>query len=68
MKDLSIMDLLLRLDLAVQTAEAAADPDMQRLWEQNAAYLRRRAHAQMKEQGLRTGSRTGTETSGGDEE
>ena len=48
MKDLSIMELLLRLDLAVQTAEAAADPDMQRLWEQNAAYLRRRAHAQMK--------------------
>ena len=58
-KDLSIMDLLHRLDLAVQAAEAAADPDMQRLWKQNAAYLRRRAHA---------GSRTGTDTSGGGEE
>ena len=56
MKDLSTMDLLHRLDLAVQTAEAATDPDMQRLWEQNAAYLRRRAHA---------GSQTGTNTSGG---
>ena len=55
MKDLSTMDLLHRLDLAVQTAEAATDPDMQRLWEQNAAYLRRRAHA---------GSQTGTNTSG----
>ena len=56
MKDLSIMDLLHRLDLAVQAAEAAADPDMQRLWKQNAAYLRRRAHA---------GSQTGTAASGG---
>ena len=51
MKDLSTMDLLHRLDLV-----AAADPDMQRLWEQNAAYLRRRAHA---------GSQTGTNASGG---
>ena len=58
-KDLSIMDLLLRLDLAVQAAEAAADPDMQRLWKQNAAYPRRRAHA---------GRRPGTDTSGGGEE
>ena len=48
MKDLSTMDLLHRLDLV--------DPDMHRLWEQNAAYLRRRAHA---------GSQTGTNASGG---
>ena len=55
MKDLSTMDLLHRLDLVVQAADAAADPDMHRLWEQNAEYLRRRAHA---------GSHTGTNTSG----
>ena len=56
MKDLSTMDLLHRLDLVVQAADAAADPDMHRLWEQNAAYLRRRAHA---------GSQPGTDAYGG---